>query len=190
METTSFQNLEMQKAIKPPGPVSGPDAWGPHGWKFIHWITLGYPPVPSAKQKEEYLNFFEALKNVIPCSICGSHFKEHMKKLPLTDEILSDKNKLIKWGIDMHNEVNIMNKKKVYSFEEGLAEIKKHCVVNCYDNEDDEDDDKDNKDNNTTTTNIEKFTNKTNFTDSKIYKAIIVIILICIILLIYFMYIK
>jgi hypothetical protein len=103
--------------------MSGPDVWGPHGWKFIHYVTLGYPYQPSQKDKMDYLNFFETLKNVIPCSICGNHFKQHMKIFPLTDEILSDKKKFIEWGINMHNLVNETNGKRIYTFEEGFKEI-------------------------------------------------------------------
>jgi hypothetical protein len=42
--------------------MSGPDVWGPHGWKFIHYITLGYPTNPTQEDKTKYANFFNALK--------------------------------------------------------------------------------------------------------------------------------
>jgi len=108
--------------------MSGPNVWGPHGWKFIHYITLGYPSRPTKDIKEKYYNFFDALQYVIPCSICGAHFREHMKKTPLTDEILSDKLKFIHWGIHMHNLVNEINGKKVYNLQEGVEDIKNHSL--------------------------------------------------------------
>ena len=103
--------------------MSGPDVWGPHGWKFIHYITLGYPFDPSENDKKNYYDFFDKLKNVIPCSICGAHFKEHMILYPLTNEILSDKKKFIEWGINMHNLVNKINGKRIFTFEEGFKKI-------------------------------------------------------------------
>ena len=106
--------------------MSGPDVWGPHGWKFIHYITLGYPNSPNEKDKERYSNFFNTLKYVIPCSICGNHFRQNLEKYPLNDEVLSSKEKLIEWGITMHNMVNMKNNKKVYTYEEGLDEILKN----------------------------------------------------------------
>ena len=112
--------------------MSGPDVWGPHGWKFIHYITLGYPNNPTPLDKSQYYNFFESLKNVIPCSICGSHFKEHLKAHPLTDEVLSNKKKLIECGINMHNLVNEINHKRIFTFEEGFKEIENNrddCTV-------------------------------------------------------------
>lgn len=114
--------------------MSGPDVWGPHGWKFIHYITLGYPTTPSQEDKDKYANFFNSLRYVIPCSICGAHFRENLKNNPINDDILSSKLKLIEWGIKMHNLVNKNNNKKVYTMEEGLDEILKNgkdkCTIN------------------------------------------------------------
>ena len=106
--------------------MSGPNVWGPYGWKFIHYVTLGYPNNPSNEDKLKYLNFFNALQYVLPCSICSKHFQDHIKQYPLTDDILSDKRKFINWGIFMHNLVNVSNNKKVYSMEDGYEEIIKN----------------------------------------------------------------
>ena len=118
--------------------MSGPDVWGPHGWKFIHFITLGYPMKPSNEIKKQYFDFFSCLSNVIPCKICEKHFKEHIKLYPLTDEILSNKLLFIKWGIDMHNLVNQSNNKKMFSFNEGYKHIlndnKEKCSIEHFGN--------------------------------------------------------
>jgi hypothetical protein len=111
--------------------MSGPDVWGPHGWKFIHYITLGYPIKPTIEIKQQYLNFFNTLKNVIPCSICGNNYRKHIKQFPLTNEILDDKKKFINWGITMHNLVNILNNKKEYENDEAIEEIIKNCTGDC-----------------------------------------------------------
>ena len=100
--------------------MPGPDIWGPPGWKFIHYVTLGYPNSPSEDIKKKYYNYFHALKYVIPCSICAAHFADNLERYPLTAEVLSNRDNLIKWGIDVHNSVNRMNNKKEYSYEEGL----------------------------------------------------------------------
>ena len=111
--------------------MSGPEVWGPHGWKFIHYITLGYPYNPTNEIKNRYLNFFNSLKFVIPCSICGANFIKHMEEYSLTDKILSNKMDFINWGILMHNLVNLSNNKKEYTNSEGFEEIKKNCIGDC-----------------------------------------------------------
>jgi hypothetical protein len=103
--------------------MPGPDVWGPPGWKFIHYVTMGYPNNPSEETKKKYYNYFHALKHVIPCGICASHFTENLEKLPLSNEVLSSRENLMKWGIDMHNFVNKKNKKKVFTYTEAMLLI-------------------------------------------------------------------
>jgi hypothetical protein len=96
----------------------GPDVWGPHAWKFLHYVSLGYPSNPTPEKKQIYKQFYESLKDVLPCSLCANHYAENYKKHPLTDEILSDRDKLIKWVIDVHNIVNEMKNKPVIKYIE------------------------------------------------------------------------
>ena len=106
--------------------MSGPQVWGPFGWKFIHYITYGYPNNPSELDKQKYLDFFNILQFVLPCSICSNHLQQHMKINPLTDDILSDKMKFIEWGILMHNIVNLSNGGKEYTIMESIEMIQKN----------------------------------------------------------------
>ncbi len=103
--------------------MPGPDIWGPPGWKFIHYVTMGYPNYPTDDIKKKYYNYFHALKHVIPCGICSSHFTENLETLPLTDEVLSSRENLMKWRIDIHNIVNKKNNKKVYDYTEAMILI-------------------------------------------------------------------
>ena len=98
--------------------MSGPNVWGPHGWKFIHYVTLAYPMNPTAQQKQYYKNFFYYLGHVLPCSLCSNHYLQNLINLPLTDDILSDREKMINWAIDIHNKVNADTNKKIYSYTE------------------------------------------------------------------------
>ena len=98
----------------------GPETWGPPSWRFIHFITLGYPKNPSDNDKNNYKLFLTMISNILPCSICNSHFKENLIKYPLSDEVLSTRINLFNWSIDMHNEVNKSHSKKTISYEEGL----------------------------------------------------------------------
>lgn len=119
-----------------------PEVWGPHGWKFIHYVTLGYPENPTQAQKEKYKAFLVLFKDVLPCSLCANHYGENLQKLPLTDEIMSSKENLIKWAIDIHNIVNESKNKPIIKYIDArkLIDTNTQCkpiikeVVKDYDN--------------------------------------------------------
>jgi hypothetical protein len=100
-----------------------PQVWGPHGWKFIHYVTLGYPENPTPVQKEKYKAFLVLLKDTLPCSLCANHYGENLQKHPLTDDILNSREKLIKWGIDIHNIVNEMKNKPIIRYVDARNQI-------------------------------------------------------------------
>jgi len=97
-----------------------PKIWGPHAWFFLHAVTLAYPNNPTYEEKENMLNFFNNLGNILPCDKCKIHFYTNIKKYKLTDDILSSKKSLVKWLIDIHNEVNKMTNKKVVSYDDAI----------------------------------------------------------------------
>lgn len=100
-----------------------PETWGPCAWLFLHSITLNYPNNPTIEDQTNMTNFIMSLKHVIPCHKCKINFANHLKNKPLTKEVLSSKETLTKWLIDIHNEVNKMNGKKVLSYDDALKEI-------------------------------------------------------------------
>lgn len=82
-----------------------PNIWGPSGWKFLHYVSLGYPDNPSDRDKNNYKNFFYSLSNVIPCQKCSNNFKKNLNDYPI-DNSLNNRESLSKWLIDVHNSVN------------------------------------------------------------------------------------
>jgi hypothetical protein len=101
-----------------------PEIWGPHGWIFLHTITLNYPHRPTMYDKEQYKNFFLNLQNVLPCKYCSHNYKLHLKKYPIT-KFLDSKKDLVQWLIHIHNEVNIIFNKKTITYEEFILIYKK-----------------------------------------------------------------
>ncbi len=95
-----------------------PTLWGPHLWKFMHYLTLSYPENPTEEDKDNLYNFFLTIQTVLPCEKCRYNFKSHLEKTPLTEEILSDNVKVIKWLFDIHNEVNKSTDKPVLLYDE------------------------------------------------------------------------
>ena len=90
--------------------------WGKEGWRFIHYVAVTYHP----SKKVEYLQFFQNLPEILPCPICGSHFKINMEKHPPK---MDNANDLFNWTVDMHNFVNKMNGKKTLTYNEAFNEL-------------------------------------------------------------------
>jgi hypothetical protein len=110
-----------------------PDVWGKHIWFTIHFISLGYPNNPSNAEKEKYKAFFLLLKDVLPCKQCAKHYKENLEKLPLTDLVLSNRDNLIKWTIDLHNIVNELTGKNKLEYKQARKLIdENNCLHSNY----------------------------------------------------------
>jgi hypothetical protein len=88
-----------------------PQVWGPHTWFFLDSVVLSLPNNLNYEQKNIYKNFFTSLQDILPCEACRNHYKENLKKYPLTDEILSNKENMIKWLLNLHNNIRINSKK-------------------------------------------------------------------------------
>lgn len=94
-----------------------PNIWGPHGWIFLHTITLNYPKTPTEQDKQNYKNFFNNLLYVLPCNNCAHNYQLHLKKYPIHN-FLNTRTHLIKWLIQIHNEVNSILNKPQFSYSD------------------------------------------------------------------------
>lgn len=95
-----------------------PKIWGPSAWIFLHSITFNYPDQPTEEIKNQYKTFFESLQFVLPCDKCKNNYKNKLLKFKLSDDVLKNKQSLIEWLIDIHNEVNKSNNKKILTYKE------------------------------------------------------------------------
>jgi len=94
--------------------------WGKAGWRFIHHIALNFPDNATESEKQDYLNFLNSIDKVLPCPICGVHFKDNMIKHPPR---LDSKREFFNWSVDMHNEVNISQGKPIVSHDDAFNQI-------------------------------------------------------------------
>jgi len=110
-----------------------PNIWGPSGWKFLHYISLGYPDNPTDRDKQNYKNFFYSLSNVIPCQKCSNNFKKNLNDYPI-DNSLDNRESLSKWLIDIHNSVNQELNKPILDYNTAidLYPIKQSNLNNKY----------------------------------------------------------
>ncbi len=82
-----------------------PNVWGPASWKTIHLFALGYPNPPTQEDRRRYANFYKAMGEVLPCSTCRVHFKQHLETLPIEPH-LDTRGRLFEWTVALHNKVN------------------------------------------------------------------------------------
>jgi len=82
--------------------------WGPAGWLFLHSIAQNYPWKPTAEQKDNYLNFFKLVGNVLPCRYCRESYQDFISQQDTKLDIskLKSRYSLVKWLYDIHNKVN------------------------------------------------------------------------------------
>jgi hypothetical protein len=97
-----------------------PNIWGPHGWKFMHYVSLGYPETPTENDKQNYKNFYYSLQHVLPCEKCAQNYSHNLKKNPI-DNHLGTRDTLVKWAIDIHNKVNQELEKSELNYDEAIS---------------------------------------------------------------------
>lgn len=100
-----------------------PEIWGPRLWSILHIITMEYPNNPTNIDKNNMKAFFESLGPVLPCNKCKNNFTSHLQKNPLSNDVLSSRTQLVKWSIDVHNDVNKLTGKPVLSHEDAFKHI-------------------------------------------------------------------
>ena len=93
-----------------------PDLWGPHLWRFLHYLSLSYPSNPTDEEKEIMLNFLESLQEILPCEKCRYNFNKHLDNLDMN--ALNNNENFIKWLFNVHNDVNKSNNKPIMEYDD------------------------------------------------------------------------
>jgi hypothetical protein len=105
-----------------------PKCWGPHGWIFLHSVTMNYPKQPTDQDKHIYRQFFKSLQLVLPCQKCAHHYSENILEHPI-EPALESRDSLVRWLIQIHNEVNLDLGKPTLTYEQVIEEYK-HKLTN------------------------------------------------------------
>ena len=100
-----------------------PKFWGPHGWIFLHSVTMNYPKNPTNIDKQVYASFFKSLQKVLPCEKCCVHYSQNIQESPI-EPALESRDSLVRWLIKIHNEVNQDLGKPLYTYEQVIEEYK------------------------------------------------------------------
>jgi len=96
-----------------------PSVWGPIFWNTMHIVTLGYSHAPSKEEQDAANQFFQSLAYVIPCPVCKEHYAGFIQKSP---PAVKNRNELINWIFELHNNVNEQLGKRKITWDEFVAE--------------------------------------------------------------------
>lgn len=98
---------------------TNPSVWGPPFWFTLHNGALNYPSLANPLYIERMKNFILGIPVMLPCHTCKDHaisFIEYHKDQ--LDYICAGRDKLFKFFVDFHNQVNVRHKKPVMSYED------------------------------------------------------------------------
>lgn len=101
-----------------------PTVWGPLFWTTMHIVSLGYSPTPSKEEQSAVIQFYRSLEFVIPCPICRAHYSKFLKDMPVENHV-ANRDALVKWLFDVHNNVNKQLGKSEMTWEQYIDQIKK-----------------------------------------------------------------
>ena len=86
-------------------------------WQNLHWLSVNYPEYPLEINKQQIRNLIYSMRNNgILCSICLGHFIEYTN-IHNIENSLNSRDDLFRYFYELHNEVNNMNKNKIYSYQ-------------------------------------------------------------------------
>lgn len=92
--------------------------WGPLCWKMLHTISYSSKNIINRESQQEYYNFFVVvLPKIIPCEKCQQHWKENISNTKYLPKI-NNRNAMINWLINVHNNINYNHKKRIFSRKE------------------------------------------------------------------------
>ena len=91
--------------------------WGPPLWHYLHTMSFNYPVNPSIQDKNHYRNFILNLQYVLPCKYCRINLTKNFKQLPLTMDIMKNRDTFSKYIYELHELVNkMLNKKSALTY--------------------------------------------------------------------------
>jgi len=82
--------------------------WGPSMWHYMHVMSFNYPVHPTEQQKKQYRKFILNLQYVLPCKHCRKNLKNNFKVLPLTMDVMKNRNSFSRYIYKLHELVNKM----------------------------------------------------------------------------------
>lgn len=98
---------EKDSTSKDPNPNMRTKSWGPPAWFATTCFLMGYPKNnPPAQTRKLYKSYLILFGRVLPCNLCRDSYAIFIKKLPMSDKVMSSRKTLVMWFFTIHNMVN------------------------------------------------------------------------------------
>lgn len=92
--------------------------WGQYLWRTLHSLTFCFPNENVKKETRDlFIDLFKLLEKVLPCPVCRKHYIKKLKERPIINYVIN-RNSLVKWLVNLHNNVNSGLGKRVLSIFE------------------------------------------------------------------------
>lgn len=95
-----------------------PNIWGKSAWTYFFCIALSYPEYPTKEEQTNMKTYFNLVGKLLPCENCRLNYFKHLANYPLNDYILSNRNNLLTWLTNIHNETMVLNGKNRLSVDD------------------------------------------------------------------------
>jgi hypothetical protein len=96
--------------------------WGQFAWYIIHTLALHY----IENKNDYYVDFYESLRNVLPCEICRGHYYFMISQNGKRTNQNSSKNSIHPWTVRLHNEVNQRLNKHTFTDSQSVEHYKNY----------------------------------------------------------------
>lgn len=98
--------------------------WGPLGWATLHSISALYPDNPSEYEQEMFSRWLMSFTSTILCPSCLQHFTDTIAAYTLIrPNWKTSRRGVVEFVLRAHNSVNNQNRRKIYTFQESMAEL-------------------------------------------------------------------
>jgi Erv1 / Alr family len=98
--------------------------WGPLGWATLHSVSALYPDNPSALEQEMFARWLVSFTQTILCPSCMKHFSDAVAAYTYMNPTWkSSRRGVVEFVMRAHNSVNSRNHRKMYTFNESIAEL-------------------------------------------------------------------
>jgi hypothetical protein len=97
------------------------DVFGPPTWWVLHTFARNYPSDPSPARQEGCRSFLAGLPAMLPCELCGEHFRRFAADYPAGD-VCGRRDALERFLCDAHNAVREATGKPAVACDGGTLE--------------------------------------------------------------------